>query len=137
MRIINRAKEAGTVSILAYDDTGLPYGPATLDIGAGETVHLDAADVEAGNVEKGLRDGIGTGIGAWRLELTSTLDIEALSYSRTQDGLVSGMQDAVPLSGSGYRISLFNSASTLGQVSRLRLSQSRRGRGGGGRRGDR
>ena len=121
VRVINHAMEAGTVSIVAYDDTGLRHGPVTLAIGAGETVHFDAGDLEEGNAEKGFRAGIGTGMGAWRLELTSSLDIEVLSYGRTQEGLVSGMQDVVPQSGSGYRIALFNPASSGGQVSRLRL----------------
>ena len=121
LRVINHSTEAGTVSIVAYDDAGSSYGPATLDIDAGEAVHFNAGDLEEGNEDKGLRDGIGTGTGAWRLELTSALDIEVFSYSRTQDGVVSGMQDVVPLTGSGYRIALFNPASTVGQISRLRL----------------
>ena len=121
VRVINHAMEAGTVSIVAHDDSGLRHGPVMLDIGAGETVHFDAGDLEEGNAEKGFRAGIGTGMGAWRLELSSTLDIEVLSYARTQAGLVSGMQDVVPQSGSGYRIALFNPASSGGQVSRLRL----------------
>ena len=121
VRVINHAMEAGTVSLVAHDDSGLRHGPVMLDIGAGEAVHFDAGDLEEGNAEKGFRAGIGTGMGAWRLELTSSLDIEVLSYGRTQEGLVSGMQDVVPQSGSGYRIALFNPASSGGQVSRLRL----------------
>ena len=121
VRVINHAMSAGTVSIVAYDDTGLRHGPVTLDIGAGETVHFDAGDLEEGDTETGFRAGTGTGTGAWRLELSSTLDIEVLSYARTQDGLVSGMQDVVPQTGSGYRVALFNPASSAGQVSRLRL----------------
>ena len=121
LRIINHSTEAGTVSIVAYDDAGSSYGPATLEIDAGEAVHFNAGDLEAGNEDKGLRDGIGTGTGAWRLELTSALDIEVFSYSRTEDGVVSGMQEVVPRTGSGYRIGLFNPASTVGQISRLRL----------------
>ncbi|MDE0364518.1 MAG: DUF1588 domain-containing protein [Gammaproteobacteria bacterium] len=124
VRVINHSQSAGTVSIVAYDDTGLRHGPVTLAIGAGETVHFNAGDLEEGDTERGFRSGIGTGTGAWRLELSSTLDIEVLSYARTQDGLVSGMQDVVPQGGSGYRVALFNPASTLGQVSRLRLINS-------------
>ena len=121
VRIVNRAMTAGTVSIVAFDDSGLRHGPVTLDIGAGETVHFDAGDLEEGDTDKGFRTGTGAGTGAWRLELSSTLDIEVLSYAHTQDGLVSGMQDVVRQGGSGYRVALFNPASTLGQVSRLRL----------------
>ena len=72
---------AGTVSIVAYDDTGLRHGPVTLDIGAGETVHFDAGDLEEGDTETGFRTGTGAGTGAWRLELSSTLDIEVLALT--------------------------------------------------------
>ena len=121
LRIINHSDESGTVSIAAYDDAGSSYGPATLELDAGEAVHFNAGDLEAGSAEKGLRDGIGTGTGAWRLELTSAQDIEVFSYSRTEGGVVRGMQAVVPRTGSGYRVGLFNPASTVGQVSRLRL----------------
>ncbi|MDE0029700.1 MAG: DUF1588 domain-containing protein [Deltaproteobacteria bacterium] len=128
LRIINHSDESGTVSILAYDDAGTTYGPATLELDAGEAVHFNAEDLETGNADKGLgdkeqgfREGIGTGAGAWRLELTSALDIEVFSYSRTEDGVVSGMQEVVPRTGSGHWIGLFNPASTIGRESRLRL----------------
>ena len=128
LRIINHSEESGSVSIVAYDDAGTSYGPATLELDAGEAVHFNAGDLEAGNADKGLgdkhqgfREGIGTGTGAWRLELTSALEIEVFSYSRTEGGVVSGMQAVVPRTGSGHRIGLFNPASTVGQISRLRL----------------
>ena len=63
LRVINHSTEAGTVSIVAYDDAGSSYGPATLEIDAGEAVHFNAGDLEAGNAEKNLQDGIGTGTG--------------------------------------------------------------------------
>ena len=128
LRIINHSDESGTVSIVAYDDAGSSHGPATLALDSGEAVHFNAEDLEAGNAAKGLgdkdqgfREGIGPGTGAWRLELTSALEIEVFSYSRTESGVVSGMQAVVPRTGSGHRIGLFNPASTVGQESRLRL----------------
>ena len=121
LRIINHSGESGTVSIVAYDDAGSRYGPATLGLDAGEAVHFNAGDLEAGNAAKGLGEGIGPGTGAWRLELTSALEIEVFSYSRTEGGVVSGLQEVVPRTGSGHRVWLFNPASTVGQVSRLRL----------------
>ena len=121
LRVVNRSGESGTADILAYDDTGQPYGPVTLALGVGDAVRLGAGELEAGNEEKGLPVGIGTGSGAWRLELSSALDIEVRSFVRTRDGLVGGMQDAVSLSGPGYRVALFEPAGTVGRVSRLRL----------------
>ena len=126
LRIINHSEESGSVGIVAYDDAGTGYGPATLDLDAGEAVHFNAGDLEAGYTDKGLGDqdqGFGEeiGTGAWRLELTSALEIEVFSYSRTEGGVVSGMQEVVPRTGYGYRVGFFNPASTLGQESRLRL----------------
>ena len=86
VRIINHSAEAGEVRIDAIDDEGESYGPVMLDIGAGEAVHFNSDDLENGSAEKGLSDGVGAGEGDWRLELSSGLDIEVLSYVRTSDG---------------------------------------------------
>ena len=73
VRIINHSDEAGEVRIDAFDDEGAPYGPVTVDIGAGESVHFDSDDLERGNPTKGLEGATGTGEGDWRLEVTSHL----------------------------------------------------------------
>ena len=86
VRIINYSDEAGEVRIDAIDDEGQSYGPATLSIGVGESMQFNSDDLENGDTEKGLPDGVGPGEGAWRLELTSGLDIEVLSYVRSADG---------------------------------------------------
>ena len=88
--------KAGTVRIDAFDDDGTQYGPLTLEIGAGETVHFNSGDLEQGNADKGLTGAAGSGEGSWRLALTSPLDIEVLSYLRTHDGFVTSMHDLVP-----------------------------------------
>ena len=88
VRVINRSDEAGEVVIDAVDDEGVPYGPVTLAIGAGQTVHFNSGDLEEGNADKGLSRGIGTGDGHWRLRLRSQLDLEVLAYNRTSDGLL-------------------------------------------------
>ena len=82
VRVINRSEKAGVVHIDAVDDTGVPYGPATLAIGAGETAHFNSGDLEDGNAAKGLSRGIGKGEGDWRLRLRSQLDLEVLAYNR-------------------------------------------------------
>ena len=117
VRIINRALTAGSVEIVGYDDTGLRHGPVTLSLGAGETVHLDTAELEEGSASKGLASGLGRGSGSWRLDVSSSLDIEVLPYVLTDNGLLSGMHDVVR----GQRIAFFNPADAVGQVSRLRL----------------
>ena len=131
VRVINHSDEAGEVLINAFDGTGVAYGPVTLRIGAGETVHFNSGDLERGEAEKGLSRGIGAGEGDWRLRLRSTLDIEVLAYNRTSDGLLAGLHDLVPSAvvrrpgtgeeAVGHRVAIFNPASNVNQVSRLRI----------------
>ena len=120
-RIINRSAESGTVRIEAFDDTGRRAPAVTLDVGAGEAVHFNSDDLEAGNAGKGLDGATGAGVGDWRLELTSGLDLEVLAYIRTQDGFLTSMHDVVPRTAAGHRVVIFNPGRNTGQVSRLRL----------------
>ena len=121
-RVVNRSAQAGTVRIVAFDDAGERHGPLELAIGAGETVHFNSDDLELGNAAKGLSGGAGPGEGDWRLELTSGLDIEALSYVRTDDGFLTTMHDAVALQDGRHRVAVFNPGGNPNQVSRLRLA---------------
>ena len=122
-RIVNRSDWAGEVRITAFDDAGSRFGPVTLELGAGRTVHFNSDDLERGNPGKGLVRGLGTGQGDWRLALESDLNIEALVYVRTTDGFVTTMHDVVPAfaNGAGYFVPFFNPGSNTRQVSKLRL----------------
>ena len=122
VRVINHSGEGGEVRIVAIDDAGVEYGPLTLRIGANAAVHITSADLEAGNAERGLSGGVGEGEGDWRLELTTELDLEVLSYVRTPDGgALASMHDVVPEDEAGHRVVFFNPASNRGRVSWLRL----------------
>ena len=144
LRVVNRSESSGAVSIRGFDDSGRAYGPVTLQLNAMQAVQLTASDWENGNAGQGLSSGVGAGQGPWRLELESALDIEALSYIRTQDGMLTPMHDIAPLScdsrvlprgslirlfcSSGrlfgsyfYPIALFDPANSLVETSRLRL----------------
>ena len=58
----------------------------------------------------------------WRLELSSTLELQVLSYIRTGDGFLTSMHDAARRAGAGqYRVAIFNPGKNTNQVSRLRL----------------
>ena len=95
--------------------------PRTLDIGAGEAVNFNSDDLEEGNADKGLSDGVGDGAGHWRLALASTLDLQVLGYIRSDDGFVTSMHDLVPHADGTHRVVFFNPGSNASQVSRLRL----------------
>ena len=122
VRVVNRSSEAGEVVVSAIDDGGMRYRPITLALAAGQTVHFNSNDLEHGNAGKGLVGGVGPGIGQWRLELRSSLDIEVLSYMRhREDGFPTSMHDLAPLVDGAHYIAFFNPASNWRQESMLRL----------------
>ena len=131
VRIINRSDISGEVSIEAFDDAGDARGPVTLALGAGETVQFDSGDLELGNSDKGIEDGIGAGTGDWWLRLHSDLDLEVLALNRTHDGLLTTMHDVVPYTrvvrpgaqdeDEGHYVAIFNPGSDASSASRLRV----------------
>ena len=127
VRVINHSNVAGIVTVTATDDAGTTYAPMTMPLAARAVAYFNASDLESGNSELGLLnaagDGTGSGMGAWRLMLSSaTLNIEALSYARASDGFVTPMSATAPIDDNGvHAVALFNPASDTDQVSRLRL----------------
>lgn len=122
VRVVNRSDTAGEVRISAIDDSGNPArGTATLSMGPSETEHFNSEDLEQGNPDKDLSGGTGTGNGDWRLELTSDLDLEVLSFIRTEDGFLTAMHDVVKQEPAGHRVAIFNPGKNASQKSILRL----------------
>ena len=127
VRVINRTNRAGTVRIVAIDDTGRRFGPVTLSLAGGQTRHFSSRELEQGLNRQltGLSGGVGNGTGNWRLELATTLDIEPLAYIRRADGFVTSMHEVTAETRAGsrrrYRVPLFHPASDRRNVSRLRL----------------
>ena len=129
VRVLNRSDAGGIVLIDAVDDAGTRFGPARLVIGAGKAAHFNSDDLEAGNAAKRLTGGVGATTGSWRLTLSSTLDIEVLSYMRTQDGFLTSLHDMLPREAdldvlseaSRLRAAIFNPGSNRAQRSSLRL----------------
>ena len=117
VRIVNHSDENGHVFIEAVDDGGVRVGPVRLNVGARRAVHFDSAELEDGNSGKGL-DGIGAPTaGDWRLSVISALDVEVLSYIRTEDGFLTAMHDVLPDAMAPF----FNPASNERQRSFLRV----------------
>ena len=120
-RIVNRSEEAGVVTIRAVDDAGVEKAPITLSLAAGQTRHFNSKNLEEGNSGKGLSGGVGTGEGAWRLVLETSLDIEPLAYIRTDGGFVTSMHDLAPLAEGRFEVPTFNPGSNANQESLLRV----------------
>ena len=125
VRVLNRSDKAGEVLISAVDDAGERFGPVRLALGAGAAAHFNSDDLEAGNPEKGLNEGVGAPsvAGDWRLELLSALDIAVLAYMRTPDGFLTAVHDTLPRVNAGrtLRASFFNPGRNRAQRSMLRL----------------
>ena len=131
VRIVNHSNAAGTVEIHGIDDTGRAHGPVILALDGQEAVHLDSRDLEAGNAAKGLPKGLGDGDGYWRLRLATELEIEALAYIGTEDGLVTSMHEVARTTQGAdgetvHYVPFFNPGRNTRRVSWLRLSNSSR-----------
>ena len=120
-RIINHSDAPGTLRILGIDDAGTEYGPVELSLEASAVTHFNSGDLESGNSDKGLSAGLGDGDGDWRLQLETELDIEPLSYVRTEDGFVTAMHQVAPSEGLRHQVRFFNPGGNRSQVSHLRL----------------
>ena len=127
VRILNGTVESGTVEIYAINDTGTRFGPATFTLNASAAVQFTATDLQSGNATLGLTGGIGTNVGDARLEIETDLAIVPLAFVQAADGTLSAMHDTVrgaSASGSDgytYEVPIFNPASEVTQLSRLRL----------------
>ena len=117
VRVVNHGDEAGHAFIEAVDDAGVRAEPVRLELGARQAVHFNSADLEYGSAAKGLA-GIGAPtVGDWRLSVISALDVEALSYIRTDDGFVTAMHDVA----ADAMAPFFNPGSNRNQRSILRV----------------
>ena len=122
VRVLNRSDMDGMVLVEAVDEAGQMFGPATLSLAAGAAASFDSADLENGNAEMGLAEGIGPPTqGNWRLLLWSVLDIEVLAYMRTPDGFLTATHSELPRTGDSLSAFLFNPASNRMQRSSLRV----------------
>lgn len=121
VRVRNRSSVAGEVAIHAVDDGGARAGPVTLALAAGQTRHFNSTDLEVGAAGKGLSGTVGEGQGAWRLELSTALDVEALAYMRAGTGFLTTLHETAAPAGRAHEVVFFNPGSNENQVSRLRV----------------
>ena len=123
-RIINRGTRSVDVHVTAIDDAGMVGGPVMLSIGAHAVAHFDSHDLEHGNAMTGLSAGVGHGTGNWRLELTSTLPLRALSYIRNADGVLTSAHDVAPHAMYTHFVVFLNPGSDMTQASWLRVANA-------------
>ena len=128
-RIVNRSAAAGTVRVVAIDDSGTGHGAEvdgegrfafTLPIGGHQVLHFNSDDLERGNAAKGIA-GVGSGAGHWRLRFGSYLDLQVLAYMRTEDGFLTALHDVLGDAGRTHQVPLFNPGSNRNQESVLRI----------------
>ena len=127
MRIQNYADSSASLRITGIDDSGQKHGPIKYVMEPRTSIHFNSDDIEQGNVNKGLPDGLGDGDGWWRLQIKAAIPIFATAYIRTSDGFLTGMHEAAPswVDDTGDHMTLvpiFNPASNYNQVSWLRLT---------------
>lgn len=71
---------AATVQLFATDDNGDRRGPVAIRLNAGESMQITPDDLENGNAGKGI-DGFGSGVGKWRVDMTSDSRFRAIALS--------------------------------------------------------
>ncbi len=123
VRLVNRSDVAGEALVWGVDDAGERFGPARLSIGAGRTAHFNSEDLEFGNAAKGLADGLGAPTaGGWRLEVLSTLDLEAQTFLRAAGGPPSALHDGLPRVGGTLRAAFLPAGRERSPAGALRVS---------------
>ena len=123
VRIINESNQSGSFRILAFDDAGNAASPIEIQLGANREFHFNAGDLENGNANKGINEGIGSpSRGDWRLAIETALGVRVLSFIRTSDGFLTAMHDVLQRDAQGRLAALtFNPARNDQRVSKLRL----------------
>ena len=124
VRMVNRSDEAGTVDIVAIDDTGERFGPVTLSLDAQSVGAFSSRGLEKGAAHRGLSTGVGDGSGHWRLEFDTNLDVVTHAYARGPESFVSLIDTTVAaIDDDGYRydVRFFNPGTNTVKPSALRL----------------
>ena len=123
LRVVNRGTAPAEALLRGWDDT--PYGraPVRLSVPASAVVHLNAYDLESGNADKGLPEGLGPAEGPWRIEVEGPPALLVLAYVRDPDGFVGELNTRAPLDAEGaHLVAFLNPGSNWRQASRLRLA---------------
>ena len=100
LRIINPGATAATVTVTGRDDGGVAgSGTVRLTLAAGASRTLSAQDLERGGA--GFSGRLGDGAGKWRLNVSSTADIQVMSLLSTRTGHLANLSTARTDAGGG------------------------------------
>lgn len=94
VRITNIAERTALVRLTPTDDHGVPGGVVTFFVGPGASKQITSADMETGNMAKGIIGGFGTGAGKWRVRLVADQPVRWQVFVRNnRDGTLSALSD--------------------------------------------
>lgn len=113
----------GEVRIEAWDDAG-HFAETTLTVNRRSVQGFNSEDLQSGNANKGMPEGIGSPtVGDWRLKLSAGFNFDVNAYVRTGDGFVTSVDSLYKVPGNAGRVEIdfFNPASNFNQVSGLRV----------------
>ena len=113
LRLVNAEKTDATVTIQGTDDAGMVSGEVRIEVHAGSSVNLTAAELESGIGHGILNGALAAGTGKWRLSIDSDVTVTAMSLLESQ-GRLTNLSTAPQTEGStegSILVSLFPSAS--------------------------
>lgn len=93
IRFINSSNELGYVNLNITDEGTYPYEAIQFELQGNSTLQLNARDIETGNPRLGLDEGLGYGIGDWRIRVDSELDLRVATLIQSEDGFVSSVHE--------------------------------------------
>ena len=120
LRLMNLSHSTAEIVVFGVDDTGDPAsGLVVLSLPVGTSQSISTSELENG--APGLIGRLNDGEGDWRLNLQSDLNLDLFSNARTQDGIVTVVDDTAATSDRRHHVPLFRPARENQQISQLRL----------------
>lgn len=120
LRLLNHSSEQGVVQIYTIEDDGTRHGPAEINIRKRENMLVYADELVKGSSRVELVGLSVSNEGAVRLEVISTVRIEAISYTVESTGLLGNLSSTTISESGCWRVSNFLSKDSV-VTSRLRL----------------
>lgn len=97
VRVTNVGESTALVRLTPTDDTGSPGGEVSFFIGSGASRQISSADMERGNIDKGVIGGFGSGTGKWRVRLVADQPVRwQLLVRNNNTGTLSALSDVNP-----------------------------------------